>query len=89
MAIDSVNPGICYSFTLLISYMFFNPFKMAVQFFLTASSYSSSEYLNFLAIGYVTHSFFFYLGISNFNWVFKISKKCLFAYFAFFNWVFW
>ena len=23
---------ICYSFTLLISYMIFNPFKMAVQF---------------------------------------------------------
>ena len=24
----------------------------------------------------------------SFIWVFKISKKCLFAYFAFFNWVF-
>ena len=24
---------ICYSFTLLISYMVFNPFKMAIQFF--------------------------------------------------------
>ena len=24
--------------------------------------------------------------ISSFNWVFKIYKKCLFAYFAFFDW---
>ena len=29
--------------------------------------------------------FFIHLSISNFNWV---SKKCLFVYFAFFNWVF-
>ena len=29
----SFHEGICYSFTLLISYMVFNPFKMAVQFF--------------------------------------------------------
>ena len=32
--------------------------------------------------------FFIHLGISNFKCVFKISKKCFFAYFAFFNWVF-
>ena len=32
--------------------------------------------------------FSFLLGISNFNWIFKISKKCLFGYFAFFNWIF-
>ena len=37
---------------------------------------------------YVTHPLFIHLGISNFNWVFKISKTGLFAYFAFFNWVF-
>ena len=33
--------------------------------------------------------FLVHLHISNFNWVFKISKKCLFAYFVIFNWVFW
>ena len=26
-----------------------------------------------------------HLGISSYNWVFKISKKCLFAFFAFFQ----
>ena len=31
--------SLCYSFTLLISYIGFNPFKMAVQFFLTASNF--------------------------------------------------
>ena len=32
--------------------------------------------------------FFIHLAKSNFNWVFKISKKCLFVCFASFNWVF-
>ena len=31
--------GSCYTFTLLISYMVFNPFKIAVQFFKTASNF--------------------------------------------------
>ena len=34
---------ICYSLTLLIHYMFFNPFKMVVWLFSTASSFSSFD----------------------------------------------
>ena len=30
---------ICYTFTLLISYIIFNPFKMTAQFFKTASNF--------------------------------------------------
>ena len=48
-------------------------------------AYIANTLIIFLAFGYVTHSFFIHFGISNFNWVLKISKKCLFAYFAFFN----
>ena len=34
---------ICYSFTLLISYMVYNPFKMVVHFFHTASNFPNSD----------------------------------------------
>ena len=35
-----------------------------------------TQYLNFFSIiGYVTHSFLIYLGIANFNWVFKFKKN--------------
>ena len=34
---------ICYSFTLLISYMVFNPLKMAVQFFWALSSFPNFD----------------------------------------------
>ena len=35
----SLEQEICYSFTLLISFIVFNPFKMAVQFFETAFNF--------------------------------------------------
>ena len=44
-----------------------------------------SSTLIFWSIWYVTHSFFIHLCISNFNWVFIISKECLFAYFPLFQ----
>ena len=47
-----------------------------------------STLINFLS-NLVCYSLLFNSsGISNFIWVFKISQKCLFVYFAFFNWYF-